>query len=146
VNEKAWAQLESYCRGLVRMGNHLYIVSGPLGRGGLGSRGFREELAGGKVVVPAECWKVVVIVPADGNDDDLPKISMGTRVIAVEMPNDNEQVGEEWAGYRTSASTIEQKTGYHFFDRVRPDIAAALKQKVDDVPIPPPRALGHGHD
>ena len=145
VNEKAWAQLESYCRELVRQGNHLYIIAGPLGRGGTGSRGFRDELAAGKVTVPARCWKIAVVVPG-GRGDDLAGISMGTRVIAVLMPNDNPQVGEEWAQFRTSPADIEQQTGFHFFDRLRPDIAQALKQKIDDVPIPPPRTLGHGRD
>lgn len=145
VNQKAWAQLEDYCRELARKGDHLYIVSGPVGQGGTGSKGFRESLAGGKVVVPAECWKVIVVVEP-GYSDDLNAISMGTRVITVDMPNDQTQVGEQWAGYRTSPAVIEQKTGFHFFTKVRPDIAAALRQRIDDVPIPPPRQLGHGHD
>jgi endonuclease G len=144
VNEKAWAQLESYCRRLVREHNHLYIMSGPIGRGGRGAKGYREVLGRGNVVVPAECWKVAVIVPEEGGTDDLAKISMGTRVIAVDMPNDNDVVGEAWAQYRTSPAQIEQKTGFHFFSRVRPDIAEALRQKVDDVPIPSPRPMSHG--
>jgi endonuclease G len=143
VNQKAWAQMESYCRQLVRQRQRLYIIAGPSGRGGKGSHGFAESVGGGgKVTVPAECWKVVVVVPDEG-EDDMGKISMGTRVIAVIMPNDQEVVGEAWAPYRTSAAAIEQKTGYKFFDRVRPDIAAALRQKVDDVRIPPPRPLDH---
>jgi endonuclease G, mitochondrial len=145
VNQKAWAQFEHYCRELVLRHNHLYIVSGPLGEGGTGSRGFKESLVGGKVVVPAECWKVAVVVEGGGGDD-LARISMGTRVIAIDMPNDQGQVGEAWAKYRTSPAAIEQRTGFHFFSNVRPDIAAALRQRVDDVPIPPPRPLGHGHD
>ena len=145
VNQKAWAQLEDYCRELARKGDHLYIVSGPVGQGGTGSKGFRESLAGGKVVVPAECWKVIVVVEP-GYSDDLNAISMGTRVITVDMPNDQTQVGEQWAGCRTSPAVIEQKTGFNFFTKVRPDIAAALRQRIDDVPIPPPRQLGHGHD
>ncbi|HEY2584741.1 MAG TPA: DNA/RNA non-specific endonuclease [Tepidisphaeraceae bacterium] len=145
VNRKAWAQLETYCRELVRRHNHLYIMSGPIGQGGTGSRGFKESLAGGKVSVPAECWKVAVVVE-EGPGDDLSRISMGTRVIAVDVPNDNDSVGEEWAQFRTSPAQIEQKTGLHFFTSVRPDIAAALRQRVDDVPIPPPRPLVHEHD
>ena len=74
----------------------LYIVSGPVGQGGIGSKGFKESLAGGKVVVPAECWKIIVVVEP-GFGDDLARISMGTRVIAVDMPNDQTRVGEEWA-------------------------------------------------
>jgi endonuclease G len=144
VNEKAWAQLESYCRRLVRRHQHLYIMSGPIGRGGRGSNGFRELLGRDNVVVPAECWKVAVMVPEEGGSDDLAKINAGTRVVAVDMPNDNEVIGEEWAQYRTSPAQIEQKTGLHFFTRLRPDIAEALRQKVDDEDIPAPRPLGHG--
>lgn len=145
VNRKAWAQLETYCRELVRRHNHLYVMSGPIGQGGTGGRGFKESLAGGKVTVPAECWKIAVVVE-EGGGDDLARISMGTRVIAVDMPNDQTQVGEEWASFRTSPAQIEQKTGLHFFTNVRPDIAAALRQRVDDVPIPPPKPLFHGQD
>jgi endonuclease G len=146
VNEKAWAQLEDYCRRLVRLHNHLYIIAGPVGRGRTGSRGFRELLPSGNVVVPAECWKVVVVVPGEGSRaEDLASISPDTRVIAVDMPNDQTQVGEEWDIYRTTPAAIEQKTGYHFFTGVRPDVAAGLRQKLDVEPIPPPRPLGHSH-
>jgi endonuclease G, mitochondrial len=145
VNRKAWAQLESYCRDLVHKHNHLYILSGPVGQGGTGSRGFRESLVGGKVTVPAECWKVAVVVE-EGPGDDLARISMGTRVIAVDMPNDDTQVGEAWAQFRTSPAEIERKTGLHFFTNVRPDVAAALRQRVDDIPIAPPKPLFHGQD
>ena len=146
VNEKAWAQLESYCRRLVDRHQHLHIMSGPIGRGGRGTNGFRETLGRGNVVVPAECWKVVVVVPEGGSSDDLAKIDAATRVVAVEMPNDNDVVGEEWAKYRTSPAQIELKTGLRFFSRLRPDVAEAMRQKVDDDAIPPPRALGHGGD
>jgi endonuclease G len=146
VNEKAWAQLEDYCRRLVRMHNHLCIIAGPLGRGGTGSRGFRETLPRGNVVVPAECWKVIVVVPDAGISDDMAKIGPDTRVIAVDMPNDQTQVGEEWDLYRTTPAHIEQKTGLHFFTSVRPELAAILRQELDTEPIPPPRPLGRGRE
>src|SRR5947209_6022243 len=126
VNEKAWAQMESYCRQLVRQGQRLYVIAGPSGHGGRGSRGFAKSIGGGKVTVPAECWKIVVVVPDTGVDDP-GQISIGSRVIAVIMPNDQDVVGEAWAQYRTSAGEIEQKTGYRFFDRLRPEIAGALR-------------------
>jgi endonuclease G len=144
VNQKAWAQFENYCRDLVKAHNHLYVVSGPYGEGGTGSRGTKTTI--GKnvtVTVPSECWKVVAVVPEEGISDDLAKISTATRVIAIDMPNDNAVVGEAWDIYRTTPGAIEQKTGYHFFDKIRPDIANALRQKVDDVSIPPPRPMGH---
>jgi DNA/RNA endonuclease G (NUC1) len=61
VNRKAWEQLESYSRELVeRQHAHLYIMAGPCGRGGVGSEGPRETIGRGRVVVPAECWKIIV--------------------------------------------------------------------------------------
>src|SRR3954471_1754428 len=57
VNQKAWATLENYCRDLVRRGKRLYVISGPQGRGGRGTSGPRETIAGTKVTVPARCWK-----------------------------------------------------------------------------------------
>jgi endonuclease G len=147
VNQKAWAQLESYCRDQVRRRQHLYVIAGPAGRGGRGSNGPAESIAGGKVTVPSDCWKVVVAVPEDGaGGDDLAKITPTTRVIAVDMPNDNDAVGEEWTKYRTSPAAIERRTGFKFFDRLRPDVAEALRQKVDDVRIAPPRPMSHDRD
>jgi endonuclease G, mitochondrial len=139
VNRKAWEQLESYSRELVeRQHAHLYIMAGPCGRGGVGSEGPRETIGRGRVVVPAECWKIIVVVYSSAGGDDLARIDPTTRVISVIMPNDNTQVGDEWAGFRTSPAQIELKTGLHFFDRVPTQVAAALRQKVDREPIPPP--------
>jgi endonuclease G len=136
VNQKAWANLEDYCRSLVRRDrNRLYIISGPAGQGGIGSAGSKTTLAGGKVTVPAECWKIVVIVPEAKSEDDLAKITINTRVISVRMPNDNDAVSNEWAKYRTTAADIEQRTGYRFFDRVAPEIAEKLRAKLDTARI-----------
>ncbi len=146
-NRKAWAQLEMYCRELVsRQHERLYITSGPAGRGGRGNLGYRDTIAGGRVTVPADCWKVVVVIPEEGGEDDLAKITADTRVIAVDMPNDQEAIDEQWAGFRTSVAEIERHTGYHFFDRLSSAIAQSLKVKVDRTYVPPPRPLTHGRD
>ncbi|HEY8750034.1 MAG TPA: DNA/RNA non-specific endonuclease [Tepidisphaeraceae bacterium] len=144
VNQKAWAQFEVYCRDLVKAYNHLYVISGPYGEGGTGSRGSKRALVkGAMVTVPSECWKVVVVVPEGGVSDDLAKVDSSTRVIAIDMPNDNTAVGEAWDIYRTTPAAIELKTGYHFFDKLRPDVAGGLRQKLDDKPISPPRPMSH---
>ena len=144
VNRKAWEQLESYCRDLVRRDHdRLYVVAGPAGRGGRGANGPRNVIGHGKVAVPAQCWKIVVVVPDSGADDPS-RIDAGSRVIAVMMPNDNEAVGDEWAGFRTSAASVESQTGLHFFSSLSPDVAQALRQKVDAERIPPPRPHGGG--
>jgi endonuclease G, mitochondrial len=146
VNRKAWDQLEVYSRELVRKRNRVYIVSGPFGKGGVGSNGPLDTLANGKVTVPAECWKVIVAIPEAGGDDDLAKITPATRVIAVDMPNDQTKVGEEWAGFRVAPQEIEAKTGLHFFTAVREDIAAALRAKADKTNISPPVTIQHTGD
>jgi endonuclease G len=143
VNQGAWADLEDYCRDLVRREQaRLYVVAGPMGEGGRGSTGgVTETIAKGKVRVPAACWKVVVVVPAAATNsaDDLMNIGAGTRVIAVVMPNDNAAIGHDWAKYRTSAGEIERQTGLHFFDRLPGNVAKALRGKVDTAPIGPAR-------
>jgi endonuclease G, mitochondrial len=78
-------------------------------------------------------WKVIMVLPHEEADPQ-----RNTRVIAVVMPND-ETVGDNWAKYRVTARRIEQFTGYAFFRNVPPDIAAALRDHLDDVQIHAPR-------
>lgn len=146
VNQKAWAQLEVYCRDLVKQHNRLYVMSGPIGQGGTGSKGYKEYLANGRVTVPAECWKVIVVVPEDGSTESVSSVIANDRVIAVDMPNDQTQVGEVWAIYRCRPSAIEQKTGLHFFTALPTDVAGQLDQKLDDESIPDPRPMSHSRD
>jgi endonuclease G len=138
VNEKAWAHLESYCRSLVRQHHErLYIIAGPYGEGGTGTKGFKQAIGKQRVTVPAECWKIIVVVPAGGggSENDLAKIHPKTRVITVLMPNDETQVGDAWAPYRTTPAEIERKTGFRFFTNLPPETADALRQKTDTIPI-----------
>jgi endonuclease G, mitochondrial len=130
VNQKAWAQLESYCRGLVRdEGKELYIISGPHGSGGRGKNGFKSKIGDGKVVVPAHCWKVILVLDA-ANGNDIARVDDETRLIAVIMPN-NTSVGEDWAGFRVSVKAVEELTGFTFFDKVDPSIMGPLKESID---------------
>ena len=139
VNRKAWEHVESYCRDLARRGHRLYITAGGAGRGGTGSRGPRDALADGRVTVPAECWKVVVILDDDpGTDPDPATLPASTRVLTVDMPNDETVVGDAWEQYRTTPAEVERRTGLHFFDRLRPDVADALRNRVDRMAVPPP--------
>ncbi len=136
-NEKGWEQFESYCRSLVKQGKELYIVAGPVGRGGE-SRGHSLDVIHGKagdIVVPAKTWKVVMVL----NPGEAPNGNM--RLIAVVMPND-ETVDDHWEKYRTSVRAVEQMTGYTFFDRVDPAVIGPLKEKTDDLAVPPP--ISHG--
>ena len=121
-------------------------MCGPAGRGGRARNGFAETIGNGRVVVPAECWKLIVAVPEDGGPDDPARVGPDARVIAVVMPNDDTQVGEAWAPFRVRPADIERRTGYRFFDRLRPDVAEALRDRVDTVPIPPPQSRTPGRE
>jgi len=136
LNRHAWNQMEIYLRTLASSGHRVYIVAGPVGKGGAGSKGPASALADGKVVVPAACWKIAVILP-DKGIDDLKDITAETRVLSVIMPNDT-SLGDEWAQYRTSVAKIEKQTGLHFFTALPKDVAEALRSKTDAEALPPP--------
>ncbi len=140
-NQKGWADFEDYCRDLVRKTPQtLYIIAGPHGEGGKGSKGPESSIGhADKVTVPAQCWKVVLTVD-DGTGDatDVSRVNASSRVIAVVIPND-QSVGHGWAKYRTSVKKVEEMTGYHFFDRVPSATIDPLKEKVDQERIPAAR-------
>jgi len=145
VNRKAWAQMEDYCRELVRHDHdRLYVMAGPAGQGGRGSRGFASTFADGRVTVPRSCWKVVVAIPDNGIDNPS-VISSDARVLSVEMPNDNDIVGEEWAQYRTTPARIEHDTGLHFFSNLNTQVAAEFRNRLDQQRLPAPRMIVHEH-
>jgi endonuclease G len=143
VNQKAWDQLEIYCRDLVEHHRKtLYIVSGGCGQGGEGKKGAQKTLAEGKVVVPAKCWKVIMVLNT-GRGIDPKKVKSNTRLIAVIMPNDM-SVGYDWADFRVPVKEVEELTGYKFFDRVPAEVIDPLKEEVDEDRIPPPVIPHHG--
>ncbi len=131
-NRKGWEQFESYCRSEVNKGKELYVVAGPQGQGGVGEKGPADVIAGGKVVVPAKTWKVVLELNSGGG------VEPDSRLIAIITPND-ETVAEDWSRYRVSVRDVEQLTGYKFFDRADPAVLDPLKDKTDRSPVPPPR-------
>jgi endonuclease G len=141
-NQKAWERLEAYCRDLAQRGHVLYIAAGPQGTGGAGKNGPAEEIGKGrvKVAVPVKVWKVILVLP---REDAEPR--KNTRVIAVVMPND-QTVGLDWAKYRVPVRQVEKLTGLKFFSALPEDLAAALKEKVDDVEIPAARPRGGTRD
>lgn len=145
VNQRAWATLENYCRALVRESDGrvtLFQIAGPWGQGGVGSKGRSATIGGGRIVVPAVCWKVIVAVPTERSRD--PATLRGTeRVIAVRMLNENALDTPAWAGFRVRAADIERETGYTFFSNAPPQAAERLRQALDDNSIPVPAIPVH---
>lgn len=130
-NQQTWGNLEDYCRTLVRAGNELYIICGSYGRGGTGSAGYETTIAGGRVTVPARCWKVLVVLPVGSND--VSRITASTRVIAVNTPNDN-SLSSSWGNYRTTVDAIEDATGYDLLSALPSALQRTLEAKTDTGP------------
>jgi endonuclease G len=145
VNQRAWNELEKYCRDLVsRYHKRLYIVAGPEGQGGTGRLGYKDRIGHGRVVVPARCWKVILVLD-QGRGDDLRRVNRDTRLIGVVMPND-ETVGYGWAHFRVPVAAVEQLTGYRFFTAVPAAIIEPLKRERDREHIRPPAPPRHSHE
>jgi endonuclease G len=121
VNRFGWAKLEGYTRDLVKRGNEAYVITG-----GYGSK---ETIANGRVNVPTNFWKVIVILPSGKND--LKRINTKTRVIAVDMPNDEGLSQKPWRDYITTVDEIETATGYDLLSKLPEAIQAAVEAKKD---------------
>ncbi|NER15242.1 DNA/RNA non-specific endonuclease [Leptobacterium flavescens] len=131
-NQRSWASLENYCRELIREGNELHIISGVAGSGGTGRNGFSSTIDNGNITVPDSFWKVILVLPNGTND--INRVSTSTRVIAVNIPND-QGISTSWSSFRTSVDAIENLTGYDLFENISNTVEAALESRVDDVPI-----------
>lgn len=123
-NRGPWADMENYLRMLVAAGKELYIYSG-----GYGSLGTIDR---GRVNIPAHTWKVVVVLP--GGSNDLGRVTTSTRVIAVDMTNDNSRINRtaDWKAFRVSIDAVEAATGYDFLSKVSTSIQSAIEATVDD--------------
>jgi endonuclease G, mitochondrial len=124
-NRGPWEQLESYCRDLVKQGKELYIIAGPAGAGGVGEKGKRSVIGQGKVAVPASTWKVVVVFDRPGLE--LTDITASTRVIAVNLPNQQGIKDRQWQDFKTSIDEIEKLTGYDLLSNVAPAVQTVLE-------------------
>ncbi|HEX7140298.1 MAG TPA: DNA/RNA non-specific endonuclease [Vicinamibacterales bacterium] len=133
-NQGPWANLENYLRSLTDAGNEIYIVSGPAGVGGTGSNGgVTTTLAGGHVTVPAQTWKVALVLPKQ-DGDDIARVTASTRTIAVIMPNVQgirTNNSSDWMTYLTSIHAVEQLTGYNFYSNVPQVIQNAFEYGVN---------------
>jgi endonuclease G len=133
-NQHAWADFETYCRGLANSGNELLIMCGPSGFG-------TNKIPSGKVFIPDYTWKIAVVVPL-GAGTATNRITANTRVISIKIPNSNSVSNTPWQDYITSASVIEADTGFTFFTALSAPIASALRSKVDGQTNSAPVLLG----
>jgi endonuclease G len=133
LNQQTWASFETYCRTVMGQGNELYIISGGYGSGGTGSSGgVTTTIASGAITVPARCYKIALILPIGSSD--LSRISGSTRVIAIDMPNNQTVNAQSWGYYRTSVDNIESATGYNFLSNVALSTQTTIEAAIDNGP------------
>jgi len=120
-NQGVWANLENYSRTLVSQGNELYIISG--------GQGLQFFIANGHVAVPAQTWKVIIVLPVGSND--VSRVTTSTRTIAVVIPNSG-TINSDWRTYRVSVDQVEAITGFDFFSNVSSGIQAVIEGQVDN--------------
>ena len=134
-NQITWNSFEGYCRDLLNQGNELYIISGGYGSGGTGSNGgITYSISNGQINVPSNIWKVVLVLPIGSND--VSRVSASTRIIAVNVPNNQTVNSQPWKYYRTSVDQIEALTGFDFFSNVSPTIQSSMESVTDATIIP----------
>jgi endonuclease G len=113
LNSGPWEKLERYSRSMSRRDANLYIIAGQYGAKGK---------IDGKITVPSNFWKVIVVME---NGGDILSADTATRVIAVDMPNDNGIETRNWRDFTVTVRSIEEKTGY--------DLLSNLSRKLQDV-------------
>ena len=86
--------------------------------------------------MPNKVWKIIMVLDANDNDQDIERVNAHTRLIAVIMPNDRSVPKNNWWQYRVSVKAVEALTGYTFFDKVAANVINPLKAKVDAESIP----------
>ncbi len=115
-NQGPWASLEGYFRTLLPA-NEIYIIAGGVGTGGTGSAGPATHIAGGNVTVPAQTWKVALVL-SKASGDDVSRVNCSTRTVAVIMPNIQGIRNDLWENYLTTVDAVEALTTYDFFSNL----------------------------
>lgn len=132
LNRDVWEKLERYSRSLLAEGNELYIIAGAYGTGGEGEKGTKTRLRG-NINVPARFWKVIVVIPEGSND--INRIQENSRIIAVDMPNQQSVNIYTWGHYRTSVDAIEKATGCDLLSALPVTLQNKLEALTDDGPL-----------
>ena len=132
-NQGPWANLENHLRTLLPA-NEIYIVAGGAGTGGTGSNGgITTTIANGRVTVPAQTWKVALVIPKrDG--DDAARVTASARTIAVIMPNTQgirTTNSNDWQQYLTSVDQVEKLTGYDFYENLPDAVENSIEAGVN---------------
>jgi DNA/RNA endonuclease G (NUC1) len=127
-NQGPWEQFESYCRTQAQAGYEVLITSGPSTFNG-------SDIASGVAAIPGYTWKIAVFVPS-GSGTALSRITTGTRIVAVKLPNISGIRSNPWQNYITSTTQLQMDTGYTFLTAINASTADVLRAKVDGATAP----------
>lgn len=117
-NQGYWADLENYCRDVVKNGQELYIIAG-----GYGTQG---NIGRGRVAIPARLYKIIVAgVPGKG----IESIDRTSLVIAIDTPNIDGNRQADWSQFITTIDELERNTGYDFLSNLKPDLQKVIEAK-----------------
>lgn len=119
LNSGPWEKLERYSRSMARRDANLYIIAGQYGSKGK---------IGGRITIPAGFWKVIVVIE---NGGDISSADANTRVIAVDMPNENGIETRNWREFSVTVRSIEEKTGYDLLSNLPRKLQDQLETRVD---------------
>ena len=132
LNQGPWAIFEDFLGDLARLQNkEVYIIAGVAGNKGT----VKNE---GKIVIPAQTWKVAVIMPRDqglANIHDYRDLE----VIAVIMPNEPGVRNVDWHTYQTTVDAVEALSGYDLLALLPDNIERAVESNTK-----PPIAVLNG--
>jgi DNA/RNA endonuclease G (NUC1) len=128
LNQGRWADFESYLQSVADGPTlpEVYIFAGPRGNAG--------TIAGGRVVVPTNTWKVAVVLRAGMTPDQVHDKSDIVDLIAVDMPNVSDLPRDgNWQSHKTTVDAIEAATGYDLLSAL-PDPLEAILESNDRAP------------
>ena len=117
-NQGPWSAMEIFVGDKARFDNmEVYVIAGASGSKGT----VKNE---GIITIPANVWKVAVLVPRDQGLNDA-RDYRNVEVIAAIMPNEPGIRTVDWQTYRTTVNAVEKLSGY--------DVLALLKDGVESV-------------
>lgn len=122
LNAGPWLRLEEFCQYLAqRKKKELYIICG-----GVFSKNYQTIGKNGKVAVPEQCFKIIVVLERGQKIND---VNENTTILAALMPNVQGIGREQWRQYQTTVDEIERQTGYDFLTAVPEKIQKVIESR-----------------
>lgn len=126
-NQGPWASMENYLGDQARLQNkEVYVIAGVAG-----SRGTLKNE--GRITIPAQVWKVAVIMPRDRGLGDVDSYD-DVQVIAAILPNEAGIRNVDWRTYQTTVDAVEALSGYDLLARL-PDAVERIVESNDRPPV-----------